>query len=105
MSLQATRAPYRASARAIPLPMLGPAPVTRATLPARDISMYLRPLALSRCRTPALRCRPRLTAAAGSAGACCARLGPTARLLTPGLDRDRAAGPAGEAKRPHHHRH
>src|ERR1700677_1112669 len=37
-SLQATLAPYLASARATPLPMLGPTPVTSATLPSRDTS-------------------------------------------------------------------
>src|SRR3989304_9067190 len=39
MSLQATLAPYFASARAMPLPMLGPAPVTMATLPSKDTSI------------------------------------------------------------------
>jgi hypothetical protein len=38
MSLHATRAPYRDSASAIPLPMFGPAPVTSATFPSSDIS-------------------------------------------------------------------
>src|SRR5215467_14504464 len=37
-SLQATLAPYFARASAIPLPMLGPTPVTRATLPSSEIS-------------------------------------------------------------------
>src|ERR1700683_3814671 len=37
-SLQATLAPYLASARATPLPMFGPTPVTSATLPSRDTS-------------------------------------------------------------------
>lgn len=38
-SLHATRAPYRASASAIPLPMFGPAPVTSATFPSSDTSI------------------------------------------------------------------
>ena len=38
-SLQATLAPYLASASAIPLPMFGPAPVTSATFPASEISI------------------------------------------------------------------
>src|ERR1700691_5277576 len=37
-SLHATLAPYLASASATPLPMLGPTPVTSATLPSRDTS-------------------------------------------------------------------
>ena len=37
-SLHATCAPYRDSASAIPLPMFGPAPVTRATFPSSDTS-------------------------------------------------------------------
>src|SRR5580704_3462758 len=37
-SLHATRAPYRDSASAIPLPMFGPAPVTSATFPESDTS-------------------------------------------------------------------
>jgi hypothetical protein len=40
-SLHATRAPYRDSASAIPLPMFGPAPVTSATFPSSDISTAL----------------------------------------------------------------
>src|SRR5262245_52557673 len=38
-SLHATRAPYLASASAMPLPMLGPAPVTSATRPSSDTSI------------------------------------------------------------------
>src|SRR5439155_2373732 len=38
-SLQATLAPYRDRASAMPLPMLGPVPVTSATLPARETSI------------------------------------------------------------------
>src|SRR2546430_1159144 len=38
-SLQATLAPYRDRASAMPLPMLGPVPVTSATLPAREPSI------------------------------------------------------------------
>src|SRR6266581_8968485 len=40
-SLQATLAPYLASASAIPLPMFGPAPVTSATFPASEMSTSL----------------------------------------------------------------
>src|SRR5215469_4928054 len=42
-SLQATFAPYRASASAMPLPMFGPTPVTSATLPARETSTVTAP--------------------------------------------------------------
>src|SRR5215468_730117 len=48
MSLQATLAPYRASASAIPLPMFGPAPVTSATFPSSDTSNDFPFRALSR---------------------------------------------------------
>jgi hypothetical protein len=46
--LHATRAPYRASASAIPLPMFGPAPVTSATFPSSDTSNGCPFYALSR---------------------------------------------------------
>src|SRR5258708_23643997 len=39
MSLHATLAPYFESASAMPLPMLGPVPVTSATLPSSEISI------------------------------------------------------------------
>src|SRR5579863_9639827 len=42
-SLTATFAPYRASARAMPLPMFGPQPVTSATLPSSETSMGTTP--------------------------------------------------------------
>src|ERR1700722_2245601 len=42
-SLTATFAPYRASARATPLPMFGPAPVTSATLPSSETSIGSNP--------------------------------------------------------------
>src|SRR5215475_12526828 len=42
-SLQATFAPYLASASAMPLPMLGPTPVTSATLPASETSTVTAP--------------------------------------------------------------
>jgi hypothetical protein len=51
-SLHATRAPYRASA--IPLPMLGPAPVTSATFPSSDMSTAAsQPLGLATAPDPA----------------------------------------------------
>src|SRR5580704_17222706 len=43
-SLTATFAPYLASARATPLPMFGPAPVTSATLPSSETSIGSHPL-------------------------------------------------------------
>src|SRR5579863_9875369 len=42
-SLTATFAPYRASARAMPLPMFGPHPVTSATLPSSETSIGTTP--------------------------------------------------------------
>ena len=45
-SLHATRAPYRDSASAIPLPMFGPAPVTSATFPSSDTSTAPLPASL-----------------------------------------------------------
>src|ERR1700761_7942871 len=43
-SLTATFAPYLARARAMPLPMFGPQPVTSATLPSSETSTVIPPL-------------------------------------------------------------
>jgi hypothetical protein len=66
-SLTATFAPYLASARAMPLPMFGPHPVTSATLPSsetsnayRHLSLFLRPCCKSRAGYPVRERRCRL---------------------------------------------
>src|SRR6202034_4251340 len=51
-SLTATFAPYLDRARAMPLPMFGPQPVTSATLPSSETSNVIPPPVISRGTTP-----------------------------------------------------
>ena len=53
-SFTATFAPYLDSARATPLPMFGPQPVTSATLPSSETSNAYRHLSPRPCRNPVL---------------------------------------------------